>query len=68
MRLGFNYPRGPFEWAQAIGLEHVLAVLDGLWTARREERYRAAPVLRDAVAAGETRLSSPDPESGLQRG
>jgi 3-hydroxybutyryl-CoA dehydrogenase len=68
MRLGLNYPRGPLEWAQAIGLEHVLAVLDGLWTARREERYRAAPVLRDAVAAGETRLSSPDPESGLQRG
>jgi 3-hydroxybutyryl-CoA dehydrogenase len=68
MRLGLNYPRGPLEWAEAIGLEHVLAVLDGLWAERREERYRAAPVLRDAVATGETRLSSPDPESGPQRG
>jgi len=67
MRLGFNYPRGPLQWAEAIGLDHVLAVLDGLCTERREERYRAAPLLRRAVAAGETRLSFPDPESGLTR-
>jgi 3-hydroxybutyryl-CoA dehydrogenase len=67
MRLGFNYPRGPLEWAEAIGLDHVLAVLDGLWTERREERYRAAIPLRRAVAAGETRLSSPAPESGPKR-
>ena len=67
MRLGFNYPRGPLEWAEAIGLDHVLAVLDGLWTERREERYRVATPLRRAVAAGETRLSSPAPESGPKR-
>ena len=59
MRLGFNYPRGPVEWAEAIGLGHVLAVLDGLWSERREERYRAAPLLRRAVAIGCARLSSP---------
>ncbi len=64
MRLGFNYPRGPLEWGEAIGLEHVLAVLDGLWTERHEERYRVAPLLRRAVAAGETSLFSADPESG----
>ena len=64
MRLGFNYPRGPLEWAEAIGLDHVLAVLDGLWAERREERYRAAPLLRRAVAEGETSLFSSDPESG----
>ena len=29
----------------AIGLEHVMAVLDGLWDERREERYRPAPLL-----------------------
>ena len=61
MRLGFNYPRGPLEWAERIGLGHVLAVLDGLWTQRREERYRASPLLRDAVATGQTRLFSPAP-------
>ena len=64
MRLGFNYPRGPLEWAEEIGLDHVLAVLDGLWVERREERYRAAPLLRRAVAEGETSLFSSDPESG----
>ena len=58
MRLGFNYPRGPVEWGEAIGLEHVLSVLDGLWSERREERYRAAPLLRRAVATGRASLSS----------
>jgi 3-hydroxybutyryl-CoA dehydrogenase len=63
MRLGFNYPRGPLEWAERIGLEHVLTVLDGLWTQRHEERYRASSLLRDAVASGQTRLFSPAPKS-----
>jgi 3-hydroxybutyryl-CoA dehydrogenase len=68
MRLGFNYPRGPLEWAERIGLKHVLTVLDGLWTQRREERHRASPLLRDAVATGRTSLSSTDPESGRRTG
>jgi len=59
MRLGFNYPRGPLEWGEAIDLSRVLEVLDGLWAERHEEAYRACPLLRRAVAAGETRLSSP---------
>jgi 3-hydroxybutyryl-CoA dehydrogenase len=48
LTLGLNYPRGPIEWGAAIGSDHVLAVLDGLWGERREERYRAAPLLRRA--------------------
>ncbi len=50
MRLGFNYPRGPLEWGDAIGLDHVLAVLDALHAELGEERYRAAPLLRRMVA------------------
>ncbi len=46
MVLGLNHPRGPFEWCEAIGAEHVLAVLDGLRIELGEERYRAAPLLR----------------------
>ncbi|HEX5310069.1 MAG TPA: 3-hydroxyacyl-CoA dehydrogenase NAD-binding domain-containing protein [Solirubrobacteraceae bacterium] len=46
MVLGLAHPRGPFAWAQQIGLEHVRAVLDGLWSEYREERYRMAPALR----------------------
>jgi len=58
MRLGLNYPRGPLEWADAIGLDHVLAVVDGLWEEHREERYRAAPELRRRVLAGRLGRSS----------
>ena len=52
MQLGLNYPRGPLAWADAIGLDQVLAVLDGLADEYREERYRAAPLLRRHVLAG----------------
>jgi len=49
LTLGLSHPRGPIAWCEAIGPEHVLAVLDGLWEERREERYRAAPLLRREV-------------------
>ena len=52
MVLGLNYPRGPLAWADEIGLDHVLGVLDGLWEEYREERYRSAPELRGLVRAG----------------
>ena len=52
MRLGFNYPRGPLEWADLIELDHVLATLDALYEELHEERYRAAPLLRRMVAEG----------------
>jgi 3-hydroxybutyryl-CoA dehydrogenase len=52
LTLGLSHPRGPVAWSEAIGLEHVLAVLDGLWQERREERYRAAPLLRRAATLG----------------
>ena len=43
---GLNYPRGILAWADEIGLDHVLSVLDGLFSERGEERYRVAPLLR----------------------
>jgi 3-hydroxybutyryl-CoA dehydrogenase len=49
MVLGLAYPRGPLAWADEIGLDHVLAVLEGLWEEYREERYRSAPALRSLV-------------------
>jgi 3-hydroxybutyryl-CoA dehydrogenase len=52
MRLGFNYPRGPLEWADQIGLEHVVATLDALHEELHEERYRVAPLLRRMLAEG----------------
>ncbi len=52
MRLGFNWPRGPFEWAEAIGAERVAAVLEALHAELGEERYRVAPALRAEAGAG----------------
>jgi 3-hydroxybutyryl-CoA dehydrogenase len=52
MVLGLSHPRGPLHWADAIGLEHVLAVLEGLCAEYREERYRSAPALRRLAQAG----------------
>jgi 3-hydroxybutyryl-CoA dehydrogenase len=52
MRLGYNYPRGPLEWADLIDLDHVLVMLDALFDERHEERYRASPLLRRMVAEG----------------
>ena len=50
LTLGLSHPRGPVAWGEALGLDHVVAVLDGLWNERHEERYRAAPLLRRAVS------------------
>jgi 3-hydroxybutyryl-CoA dehydrogenase len=52
MRGGLNYPHGPLHWADAIGLDHVLAVLEALIQERGEERYRPAPALRRLVWSG----------------
>jgi 3-hydroxybutyryl-CoA dehydrogenase len=52
LTLGLSHPRGPVAWSEAVGLDHVLAVLDGLTEERREERYRVAPRLRRAAALG----------------
>jgi 3-hydroxybutyryl-CoA dehydrogenase len=51
MVLGLSHPRGPFEWADAIGLDHVLGLLNALCDEYREDRYRPAPALRRLVRA-----------------
>jgi len=52
LELGLNHPRGPVRWSEEMGADHALAVIDALYDERREERYRAAPLLRRAVALG----------------
>jgi 3-hydroxybutyryl-CoA dehydrogenase len=46
MKLGTNYPQGPLEWANKIGLRNVFAVLRALQNDLHEERYRIAPLLQ----------------------
>jgi 3-hydroxybutyryl-CoA dehydrogenase len=49
---GLNYPKGPLAWADQIGLDRVLQVLDHLVETYGENRYRPSPLLIRRVAAG----------------
>jgi 3-hydroxybutyryl-CoA dehydrogenase len=53
MKLGANYPRGPIEWAERIGIRQVYSVLEALHNDLQEERYRVSPLLRQMAMAGE---------------
>ena len=53
MKLGTGYPRGPFEWANAIGINRVLAVLEALWDDTHDERYKICPLLKRQALRGE---------------
>ncbi|MBB4662438.1 3-hydroxyacyl-CoA dehydrogenase family protein [Conexibacter arvalis] len=57
---GLNHPRGILAWADEIGLDHVLGVLDALAEEHGAERYRAAPLLRRLVLSD--RLGRPTGE------
>lgn len=52
MKLGTNYPYGPLEWADLIGLDTVLGVMTGLSAEWGDDRYRPSPLLRRMVLAG----------------
>ncbi|MDR7297275.1 3-hydroxybutyryl-CoA dehydrogenase [Pelomonas aquatica] len=45
MKLGVNYPAGPFEWLALWGSQEVAALLDRLDQHHRGERYRASRYL-----------------------
>lgn len=46
MKLGTNYPSGPFTWCDEIGAKPVIAVLDALAREYGQDRYRVAARLR----------------------
>ena len=46
MKLGVNYPAGPFEWLARWDRREVIRVLDALDAEYRGERYRVSPWLR----------------------
>lgn len=46
MRLGTNYPFGPFEWAQKIGLQNLVRLLSSIYADTQDERYKISPLLK----------------------
>lgn len=54
MKLGTNYPYGPFEWADKIGIKNVYELLEALHTDTKEERYKICPLLKTKYLKNET--------------
>lgn len=52
MQLGTNYPKGPLAWADEIGLDIVVMLLESLYEEYGQERYRPCVYLKQLVRAG----------------
>ena len=46
MKLGTNYPYGPFEWCERIGIKHIYELLDAIYEDTLDERYKICPLLK----------------------
>jgi 3-hydroxybutyryl-CoA dehydrogenase len=46
MKLGTNYPYGPFEWCNRIGVKHVYELIEALYDDTQDERYKICPLLK----------------------
>ncbi|MBP6430428.1 MAG: hypothetical protein KA319_01575 [Ferruginibacter sp.] len=49
MKLGTNYPYGPFEWASIIGVQHIYMLLHQLSV--NQKRYTPATLLKEEAQA-----------------
>ena len=52
MRLGTNYPKGPFEWCDAMGLQNVYEVLEAMYNDTKDERYKICSLLKQEYLLG----------------
>ena len=46
MKLGTNYPYGPFEWMEKIGVQNVYELLESLFEDTKDQRYKITPLLK----------------------
>jgi len=53
-RLSHNWPMGPFELADLVGIDVVVDLLEGIYQQTGWERYKPAPVLKRMVEIGYT--------------
>ena len=57
MTKGVNYPRGLIAWGDEVGLDTILARLEGLHAEYGEDRYRPSALLRRLVKDGRSLLA-----------
>ena len=60
-KLGLNHPMGPLELSDFIGNDVMLGVMDVLYRGFGDPKFRAAPLLRQMVAA-----RAPGPQGGAR--
>jgi len=53
-RLSHNWPMGPFELADMVGIDVVVDLLEGIYQQTGWERYKPAPLLKRMVEIGYT--------------
>ncbi len=46
MTKGVNYPQGLLKWADEIGIDEIVEMMDNLYDTYKEDRYRCSPLLR----------------------
>jgi 3-hydroxybutyryl-CoA dehydrogenase len=54
MRISFNWPMGPLELADLVGIDVVVDLLEGIYQQTGWERYKPTPLLRRMVEIGYT--------------
>lgn len=52
MLKGVNYPKGLLVWAEELGLQKIVSIIDALRDTYGETRYRCSPLLRKLAAEG----------------
>lgn len=58
MKLGCNFPMGPLNLADFIGLDTCVHIMDVLADGLNNDRYRACPLLKQLVTAGRLGVKS----------
>lgn len=57
VKLGLRYPHGPLEWADAVGVDTITAILSGMHATTADQRYTTSAWLRRRASAGLSALT-----------
>ena len=52
MKLGANHPMGPLELCDFVGVDVMLATMNGLYAGFKDSKYRPCPILENMVKSG----------------